>query len=159
MSQDQQSKDLTARKQAIINQILLRKEEEYASLMGTQQEELLEASHDHDEPHNPIEDGKVDQVTRRVELRSGAVESLAADVDTLKAMNYSQPFSEVKLGAVIETDQGNFLVAVPANEFEALGKSYKGISTLSPLFKALEGKGEGDSAEVEGTTFRIKKIF
>ena len=143
----------------LINQLLLRKEEEYGSLMNTQLEELELTVHDAAEPFNSLEEGQIDEAQERIESRSDAVDDLRGQLDILNAMNYSDTFDEVRLGAVVETDQGNFFVAVPATQFEVEGKTYKGISTRSPLYLALEGHGRGDTVEVNGNHFTITEVW
>ncbi len=146
-------------RQAIINELLLRKEEEYESLMNTQLEELEIMVHDSAEPFNSLEEGQIDETQERVESRSDAVDALRGELDILKAMNYDETFDQVRMGAVIETNQGNFFVAVPATQFEVEGKTYKGISTRSPLYEALQGRGRGDSVDLNGNRFIIDEIW
>lgn len=60
----------------------------------------------------------------------------------MSGLDSIEPTEEVQLGDVIETDRGDFLLAVAANEFRATGKYYRGIFTGSPLFQVLKEKKE-----------------
>ena len=146
-------------KAAIIERLLAIKQNSYANLMTMQQLDAGEAQETMEEDHNLYEDGKVDQSYNRVEARAGALDALQRDINILSNLEAIDPTEEIQLGDVIETDQGHFFVAVPADEFEVDGVAYRGISTDSPLFQALLGKHNGDRVELNGTGYTLKNSF
>ncbi len=147
-------------RQSIIKQLLTSKEEEYKSLLDTQLGELDSLHRDSDEQHDIVEDGDPEQTAQRIELRSEATESLQEELEVLRSLSaVEQVFDRVESGAVIETNHGNFIVAVPATAFEVADQFYRGISTSSPLYQALEGKAAGASVQVQGVQYIIQSIY
>jgi len=84
------------------------------------------------------------------------VEALQNDINILSGLDTVEPTPEIQLGDIIETDKGNFFVAVPADEFEVSGVKYRGISVDSPLFQALRGKKNGNKMEVNNNGFILR---
>jgi transcription elongation GreA/GreB family factor len=146
-------------KQAIINAFLSRKEKELQAMMNTQMEEIDEAHVGESESHNLIEDGKTDQVMRRVELRSDAADGLKSDVDSLTAMNYDKTFEKVQMGAVIATDQGHFFYGIASTEVEVDGESYTGIAPDSPVGQEMKGKQIGDIVHFGQISYTIHDVY
>lgn len=50
----------------------------------------------------------------------------------------------IQLGSVVITDRDAFFISASIGEFDADGKKFFGLSTESPLFKAMEGMKKGD---------------
>ena len=146
-------------KQAVINALKAQKEAELQAMTNTQSEEIEEAHTGQSESHNLIEDGKTDQVMRRVELRSDAADALRSDVDMLTAMDYSEPFEKVRFGAIIITDQGNFFFGIASTEVDVEGESYTGMAPRSPVGKEMEGKKIGDIIHYGQVAFAIHDVF
>lgn len=146
-------------KQRIIRHLLSEKEASYRNMIRMQQSDTSLAAKTNEESENMFEDGKVGQSLNRVEARSGVVEALQADIDMLSGLDSVTPTEEIQLGDIVETDQGNFFVAVAADKFEIDGVSYHGISTESPLFKKLIGRKNGDTVSVNGNDFTVKNSF
>ena len=146
-------------KQAVINAFLTQKEQELQAMTNTQSEEIEEAHTGESEPHNMIEDGKTDQVMRRVELRSDTADALKSDVDMLSAMNYQEPFDEVKIGALVITDQGRFFYGITSTEVEVEGENYTGIAPDSPVGQELAKKKIGDIVHYERISYAIHDVF
>ena len=128
-------------------------------MTNTQSEEIDEAHVGESESRNLIEDGKTDQVMRRVELRSDAASALKSDVDTLTAMNYDSTFEKVRMGAVVATDQGHFFYGIASTEVEVDGETYTGIAPDSPVGKEMEGKGIGDIIYFGQISYTIHDVF
>lgn len=146
-------------KSKIVKHLLAEKEASYKNMMAMQQSEMTAAEKANDESENMFDDGKSGQVLNRVEARASVVEALQRDINVLNGLDSIEANPEIQLGDVIETDQGNFFVAVAADEFTVDGKSYHGISTDSPLFRALLGKKNGDVVTVNDRNFTLKNSF
>ena len=151
--------DQTAEKKAVAAHLLTIKENSYKNMMEIQNSDMDEAENTNDNVQNMFEDGKVDQSMNRVEARSSVVEALQHDINVLSNLEDIEPTEEIQLGDIIETDQGNFFVGAASDHFEVNGKTYRGISVESPLYLALRGKHNGDSVDVNGTTFTLKNSF
>lgn len=151
----QLTKEQLATKRAVTKQLLTMKENSYKNMMSMQQADMDEAEDTNESEHNMFEDGKVDQSMNRVEARASVVEALQHDINVLSNIDEIEPTEQIQLGDVVETDRGNFFVGAASDEFEVNGKKYRGISTKSPLFRALLGKQNGDTVEVNDTKFKL----
>jgi len=151
--------DQNKTKQAIIKHLLEEKEASYRNMMEMQQSEVASAEKTGDAGDAMFGEGKTGQVLGRVEARSSVVEALQRDINILTGLGSIEANDQIQLGDVVETDKGNFFVAVAADEFTVDGKKYRGISTDSPLFKALLGKKDGDVAVVNDNRFKLMKSY
>lgn len=151
----QLTKEQTAEKRAVAAQLLTIKENSYRNMLSMQNADLEEAEETNEESENMFEDGKVDQSINRVEARASVVEALQHEIRMLANIDEIEPTEEIQLGDIVETDRGFFFVGAASDEFEVNGKKYRGISTDSPLYKAMRGKHNGDTVEVNGNAFRI----
>ena len=116
---------------------------------------MAEARKTNEEGDNMFDGGKSDQVLNRVSGRAPVIEALQNDINILSGLDSIEPTGQIQLGDVIETNQGNFFAAVAADEFTIDGKKYRGISTDSPLFRALLGKQNGDTVTVNDNVFEL----
>lgn len=66
--------------------------------------------------------------------------------------------SEVSEGAVVSVGGRNYVIAVATNAFKSGGKSYVGISSLSPLYKAMDGLEAGESFTLNGKKQKIDSV-
>lgn len=146
-------------KEAIIAHLLKEKEASYKNMMAMQESEVAGAEKASENGDGQFQGGKTGQALNRVEARASVVEALQHDINILGGLSSIEPTDEIQLGDVIETDKGNFFVAVPADEFNVGGKSYRGISTESPLFGALKGKKDGDEVTVNENNFELISSF
>lgn len=146
-------------KTSIIKHLLKEKEASYRNMMAMQQSEVDAAENANESDDSMFEGGKSDQALNRVEARSSVVEALQREIDVLSGLSSIEATDEVQLGDIVETDKGNFFVAVPADEFTIEGKTYRGISTDSPLYRALRGKKNGEVVTVNNNTFTLLNSF
>lgn len=142
-------------KSKIIAHLLEQKEASYRNMMKSQQADMEEAEETNDASESLFEGGKVDQSLHRVEARASAVTALKEEIDLLNGLDSIAPNDNIQLGDVIYTDRGVFFVAVPEEAFTIDGVTLRGISTASPLFRALAGKSDGDVVEVNGSEFTL----
>lgn len=124
-----------------------------------QKSEVNAAETANEDDDSMYEGGKSDQALNRVEARSSVVEALQKEIDLLSGLSSITATGEVQLGDIIETDKGNFFVAVPSDEFTVEGKTYRGISTDSPLYLALRGKKNGDVVMVSDNAFTLRNSY
>lgn len=62
-------------------------------------------------------------------------------------------------GAVVRTNHGTFFISVSIEKFSSDGNDYIGISTKSPLYKAMKGKAARDSFRFNGLRYQIQEIY
>lgn len=149
----------TSTKKGIIAHLFEEKEASYKNMMAMQESEVAGAEKASESGDGQFQGGKTGQALNRVEARASVVEALQRDINILSGLDSIEPTDEIQLGDVIETDRGNFFVAVPADEFTVGGKSYRGISTESPLFRALKGKKDGDSVSINENKFKLIRSY
>ena len=119
---------------------------------------------------------ETDQDTANEQHDSGA-QSMSAETDAQIAM-LNEQLSMVKeefeklnridpaviaenahLGALVMTNSMRFFVSVSIERFKSEGVEYFGISTQSPVYKAMEGKKAGETFEVNGNKFEILEVI
>lgn len=96
-----------------------------------------------------------------VELMNSLGEQLdhiQRDLEQLAKIDPAVKLDMVQYGALVHTDQRNFLVAASLEEFDAGGKWYLGVSTKAPLIQALMGKAVGASVVFNGSSYTIQNI-
>ena len=65
----------------------------------------------------------------------------------------------IQLGSVVITYREIFFVSVSIEEFSMDGLKCFGLSTKSPLFKAMEGKKKGDRVSYNYSEYKILDVF
>jgi hypothetical protein len=96
-----------------------------------------------------------------VELMNSLGEQLThveQDLERLSKIEPTVHLDQVQYGAVVHTDQRNFLIAVSMDDFDAGGKEYLGVTTKAPVVQALSGLKVGGKATVNGVTYAIQDI-
>lgn len=146
-------------KKKIITHLLAEKQASYDNMMSIQNSEMKGAKLESDADGGMLNNGKKDQVMNRIEARASTIDALQRDINLLNGLSSIDPNEEIQLGDVIQTDKGNFFVAVAADEFKVDGTAYRGISTKSPLFKKLQGKSDGDKVSINGNNFQLISSF
>lgn len=76
----------------------------------------------------------------------------------LDQININQPFSEVKVGALITTNTATYFLANSSGKLELDKHTVYVISSASPIGKQLMGKKKGDQFEWKGKTFKILNV-
>jgi hypothetical protein len=86
-------------------------------------------------------------------------EHILQDIDRLGQIDPSARLDTVQYGALVHTDQRNFLIAASLEEFEAGGRKYLGVTPKAPLIQALLGKRKGEKATFNKLTYTIQDIL
>lgn len=73
--------------------------------------------------------------------------------------NPSKMSDEVEVGAVVMTDKINFLIAVSVENFDVEGKTFIGISTKAPIYKAMAEKKTGETFSFNGNDYKILDVI
>lgn len=96
-----------------------------------------------------------------VDLMNALEDQLAQveqDIDRLGQLDPASQATSVQFGAVVHTDQRNFLIAASMDEFDAMGHRYLGVTPKAPVIQALLSKRVGESATVHGVTYTVQMI-
>jgi transcription elongation GreA/GreB family factor len=81
-----------------------------------------------------------------------------AKIDVLETLDFSVT-DVVQPGAVVGFGGRHVVVAVSTAQFDLDGVSYMGISPQSPIYKAMEGLGAGDTFSFGGKDVEIESVM
>lgn len=79
------------------------------------------------------------------------LQSLVASQDVIR--------DRVAPGAIVVTNYDTFFVCASIEEFHAAGHTYVGISTSSPIYRAMEGKCRGEAFIFQKIVYKIEEVF
>ncbi len=77
----------------------------------------------------------------------------------LKRINATKKNKIIMLGSVVVTNTEKFFISVSLGEITVEGEKYFAISAMSPLFKAMVNKNEGETFTFRDKTYTIESIF
>ncbi|CAN5864726.1 hypothetical protein BH24BAC1_BH24BAC1_22160 [soil metagenome] len=66
---------------------------------------------------------------------------------------------DIMLGSIVKTDAHNYFVSVSLGELKMKEGGFYAISAMSPVFKAMVNKQQGESFDFMGKKVRILEIF
>ena len=78
--------------------------------------------------------------------------------ETLQKISLGHVSKKIKLGSLIETDQGNFFLSVSVGPLEIQNETYFAVSTDSPVGQLLLGQETGATIEMGPKKFVIFKV-
>jgi hypothetical protein len=108
----------------------------------------------------PAENDEVAQAGTAAEIAEALGRDAGADEQRVKRVQEIDfgIKSEAEEGAVVRIGRMNYVVAASTPEFQFDGKSFRGIGSASPLYKAMEGLGAGESFKFNGQTMKIDAV-
>lgn len=80
-------------------------------------------------------------------------------LSVLKRVVATKENKNIMLGSVIYTNLQKFFISVSLGEITVEGEKYFAISAMSPLFKAMTGKNEGEEFAFRDKKYIIESIF
>lgn len=78
---------------------------------------------------------------------------------TVRMIDLKVPIEKAGFGAVVETRQANYFIAIPAGEIVLDGKKYYAVGAGAPIARALEGKKEKEKVSFNGKSLTITRIY
>lgn len=111
-----------------------------------------ESTHDPEDFSFQFESGEMVQLLR-VQLNRAT-----GNIEKLKNLDISDK-AKACPGAIVETENFNFLIGYPALPFDYEGKQIVGISCESPIYAMMVGKKKGDQFSYEGNQYSIINII
>jgi hypothetical protein len=78
-------------------------------------------------------------------------------LDKLRKVDFG-PKSTVAEGALIRLSGRYFMIAVSTGKFTCDGREVMGISTMAPIFEAIEGARAGEAVTFNGRTLLIEEV-
>jgi hypothetical protein len=108
----------------------------------------------------PIENDEQAQAELASELSEALDDSLHEHTDKLEKLRQIDfgPKSTATEGALVRLSGRYFVIAVSTSRFACDGREVMGISTMAPIFEAIEGARAGETVEFNGRKLMIEEV-
>ncbi len=108
----------------------------------------------------PIENDEQAQAEIASDLAEALDDTLHDYTDKLAKLRTIDfgPKSEVSEGALVKLSGRYFVIAVSTSKFTCQGRELMGISTMAPIFEAIEGATVGETVEFNGRRFVVEEV-
>lgn len=100
-----------------------------------------------------------EQLIRDRDMYARKLADHMAGLDALRQIDIGKTFQKVQPGAVVVTDKQQFFISISLGEIKVEGDTFFAISTQSPLYQEIDGKGAGETFEFRGVKNNIQKVF
>ncbi|WP_146344488.1 hypothetical protein [Falsiphaeobacter marinintestinus] len=152
------TQDRAALKKAVHDKMLSLEEAELAAAQAHYEAFLKESRLDDREVHD-----KDDMVGARENADLAAafdhpVQAHHAKIDVIENLDFSLT-DTVRPGAMVVFQDRSFIIAVSTTRFDVDGVTYMGISTGSPIYKAMTGLKAGDVFDFNGKEYDIQDVL
>lgn len=91
------------------------------------------------------------------EYFEGPTRTYEAALKRLHSIDFGQK-SRVQEGAAVQVDDRWYVVGVATQAFVCDGRTYMGVSTDAPIYKAIEGAVAGDAIAFRGREWKIQAV-
>lgn len=98
------------------------------------------------------------QLLRKRDMFAQQLAKVNRQVDLLDRIDPAQACEVVEFGALVITSGQKLFIATGLGKIEVEGAIYYAISPAVPVFKAMEGKREGEEFVFNGKKFKILEI-
>ena len=108
----------------------------------------------------PIENDELAQAevaSDFAEALDDTLDDYADKIEKLRTIDFG-PKSTVGEGAVVKLSGRYFVIAVSTGKFTCRGREFMGISTMAPIFEALEGARAGETVQLNGRDLTVEEV-
>ena len=108
----------------------------------------------------PVENDELAQAEIASDLAEALDDTLhdyADKIDKLRMIDFG-PKSTVEEGAVVKLSGRYFAIAVSTSRFICQGREVMGISTMAPIFEAIEGARAGETVQFNGRDLIVEDV-
>ena len=112
---------------------------------------------DRSEPIENDEPAQAEVASDFAEALDDTLDDYADKLDKLRAIDFG-PKSAVAEGAVIKLSGKYFVIAVSTSRFTCHGRELMGISTMAPIFEAIEGARAGETVQFNGRDLTVEAV-
>lgn len=108
----------------------------------------------------PIENDELAQAeiaSDFAEALDDTLEDYGDKLEKLRGIDFG-PKSVVVEGAVVKLSGRYFVVAVSTSKFTCQGRELMGISTMAPIFEAIEGARAGETVQFNGRDITVEDV-
>ena len=142
----------------IIKETMLSLED--AALQSTREtyfDYVADARLDRSEPIESDEQAQAEIASDLSEALDDTLHDHTDKLDKLREVDFG-PKSIVTEGALVRLSGRYFVIAVSTSKFTCDGREVTGISTMAPIFEAIEGARAGESVEFNGRKLVIEDV-
>lgn len=112
---------------------------------------------DRSEPIENDEQAQAEVASDFAEALDDTLDDYADKLDKLRAIDFGSK-SAVAEGAVIKLSGKYFVIAVSTSRFTCHGRELMGISTMAPIFEAIEGARAGETVQFNGRDLTVEAV-
>ena len=112
---------------------------------------------DRSEPIENDEQAQAEVASDFAEALDDTLDDYADKLDKLRAIDFG-PKSAVAEGAVIKLSGKYFVIAVSTSRFTCHGRELLGLSTMAPIFEAIEGARAGETVQFNGRDLTVEAV-
>jgi transcription elongation GreA/GreB family factor len=110
------------------------------------------------ESEGGMEDLRESCQTQR-EMYARQLDELQAVMVLLQGINATKVNREVSPGAVVRTELQSYFIGISLCEVKVDGEPYFAVSALSPLYKAMAGKTQGQTFSFRDREYSILQVY
>ncbi|MEY8830351.1 hypothetical protein AB9K34_18395 [Sedimentitalea sp. XS_ASV28] len=152
------NQDPAALKKALRDKLMTLEEGELAEAKAHYESFLREAQLDDREAHDKDDIADARENADLAAAFDHPVHAHHAKIDVIENTDFSVT-DRVRPGAVVSFNGRHFVVVVSTTKFECNGVTYMGISTQSPIYKAIDGLGKGDRFTFNGSEITLDDVM
>lgn len=112
---------------------------------------------DRSEPIENDEHAQAEVASDFAEALDDTLEDYADKLEKLRTVDFG-PKSAVHEGAVVKLSGRYFVIAVSTSKFTCNGRELMGISTMAPIFEAIEGARAGETVQFNGRNIVVEEV-
>ncbi len=112
---------------------------------------------DRSEPIENDEQAQAEVASDLAEALDDTLHDYADKIEKLKLIDFSSQ-SVVNEGAVVKLSGRYFVIAVSTSKFVCQGRELMGISTMAPIFEAIEGARAGETVQFNGRDLTVESV-
>ncbi len=112
---------------------------------------------DRSEPIENDEHAQAEVASDFAEALDDTLDDQGDKLEKLRTIDFG-PKSTVSEGAVVKLSGRYFVIAVSTSKFTCLGRELMGISTMAPIFEAIEGATIGETVQFNGRNLTIEDV-
>ena len=112
---------------------------------------------DRSEPIENDEQAQAEVASDLAEALDDTLHDYADKLEKLRTIDFG-PKSAVEEGAVIKLSGRHFVIAVSTSQFTCDGREFMGISTMAPIFEAIEGARAGETVQFNGRDLIVEDV-
>ena len=112
---------------------------------------------DRTEPIENDEHAQAEVASDFAEALDDTLHDYADKLEKLRTIDFG-PKSAVIEGAVVKLSDRYFVIAVSTSKFTCQGHELMGISTMAPIFEAIEGARAGETVQFNGRDLTVEDV-